>query len=216
MKKYIAALTACALIAVSGPALAAGKDKKAAGTAAEKTATATAKDEDAKKTLETRYWDMRMAIKAGDAAQYRKNMAADFTGIDLNNNKRTADQIVTALSHNIRDDSRKEQTTIDSVKLEGNKAQVAATYDLETKRKAVNGSMINYHMVTKSNDVWVKMDGKWLLQKTEAETGDVYINGKLVAHRARGDGKAPAPGAKKDAAAKAANEKPASGATKNK
>jgi hypothetical protein len=208
MKRYIAALSVCALIAASTPALAKGKDKKAMSAPAEKAAPAKTGDTDLKTALENRYWDMRAAIKSGDPNLYRKNMADDFVGIDLNDAKRDAGQVVAALGRSVPDDSRKEKTTIDSLKVDGDRAEVATTYDLKTIRKAVDGSAINYHMVTTSNDVWVKKDDQWLLQKTQAETGDVFINDKLVAHRVRGQKEATAPAAT-DAAKKSEEEKKA-------
>ncbi len=200
MKKLIAALSICALTAVSVPACAAAKDKKAES--AQKAAPAKAdEDTDLKTKLENRYWDMRAAIKAGDPDLYRANMTDDFVDIDLNGTKRNTDQVVAALGKIVPDDSRKEKTTVNAVKLDGDKADVDATYDLTAIRKAVNGSTINYHMVTTTNDVWVNQDGRWLLQKTEAESGDVYVNDKLVAHRVQGQKNDAAP-AVKDAGGK--------------
>lgn len=206
MKRFIAALSICVLFA-STPALAAGKDRAALRSAATKKSVA-AKSEgkggDMKKAIESRYWDMRMAIKAGDPGLYKKNLADDFVSIDLNNATRNADQIVAALGRSIPDDSRKENTTVDSLKVDGDAAEVKSTYDLQARRKAVDGSTINYHMVTTSNDMWVKKDGQWLLQKTQAETGDVYINDKLAAHRVRGEAASPSA----DTAAKPAEAPP--------
>lgn len=197
MKKFFAALTVCTLIAAA-PALAAAKERAALGGAGKTKATpakVNEKGDDFKTKLESRYWDMRMAIKAGDPNLYKKNLADDFVSIDLNDAKRNGNEIVAALGQSIPDDSRKEKTTVESVKLDGDRAEAKVTYDLTALRQATDGSKINYHMVTVSNDVWVKKDGQWLLQKTQAETGDVYINDKLAAHRVRGQA-APAPAAK--------------------
>jgi hypothetical protein len=190
MKRLLAVLTLCLLTALAAtPACAKDKDSDAL-----------------KKTIENRYWDIRMSIKSGDPDRFRANLAAGYANTDLAGAVRNADQIVDALGQTVPDDSRKEETTITSLERAGDgKVIVETNYDLTTMRALEDGSKIEYHMVTTSTDTWVKEGGAWLLEKSVANTGDVFINGEKIAHRVRGES-LPAAAAKDKAAEKPAEK----------
>ena len=178
MKKYLTAFSFCLLLAVTAfPAYAAD-------------------DGALKNAIEGRYRDLKTAIANGNPNIYRENLASGFTSTDLAGKTRSADQIVDAIGRGVPDDSRKEKTTVNSLKQDGGKAVVEQTYDMKTIRAAAKGRRkINYHMVTKSTDTWIKDKDTWKLQKTVTNSGDVWINDKPVAHRVRGEAVEPAAGA---------------------
>jgi hypothetical protein len=107
----------------------------------------------------------------------------------------------------IPDDSRKSKISVTSFKWEGDKAVVGQTYDLTTLRAAAKDEKITVHMVTTSTDTWMKEDDQWVLAKSVAETGDIYMSDVHVGHRVRGE--APVTAQKAPAADKPKDEKPA-------
>jgi hypothetical protein len=133
MKKYLIAFSLCLLLVLAA-------------------SPAHAADSALKNVIENRYRDLRMAIAKGDPDMYRGNLASDFSSVDLADNARNADQIIAALGQTVPDDSRKENTTVNSLKLDGDKAVVEQTYDLtalrvaQDNRKIPHGDKIHRHM----------------------------------------------------------------------
>jgi hypothetical protein len=52
--------------------------------------------------------------------------------------------------------------------------------------KAVLFSTQPVEPITLSTDTWVKLHGRWLLQETETDQLDYYVNGLRVQHAVKG------------------------------
>lgn len=74
-------------------------------------------------------------------------------------------------------------TTLLSVKPVGNTAVVEQRYDMKTTKTAPDGAKRNIELITLSTDTWVNSNGEWLMQKTETEQLDYYVDGQRVAHK---------------------------------
>lgn len=76
-------------------------------------------------------------------------------------------------------------TTILSVKPNGAVAIVKQRYDMKTVKTAADGTKRNVELITLSTDTWSNIRGTWLIQRTETDQLDYYVNGQQVMHKVK-------------------------------
>ncbi len=152
--------------------------------AAQHAAAATA-ESGLKKELEKRYAAMKIAIDAKDRQALAAFLAPGFVSVDVSGKSQTAEQMLSKFAASPKDPNRKNETTLLSVKLNGDVATVSQRYHMTTARVAADGSRHPTEIETLSTDTWVRSGNTWLLKKTVAETLDYSVDGKRMPQKVR-------------------------------
>ena len=136
-----------------------------------------------RQVLEARYAEIKSAMADRDADKMRVILASDFTSIDASGHSENADQMLQELSAVPKDNSKVSKTTLGDIKPDGNTAVVDQHYDMTTTKTGADGKKNDIHLIADSTDIWVKVNGVWLYQKTTTKQIDLYKNGQLVVHK---------------------------------
>lgn len=122
---------------------------------------------------------------ARDAMAVASLLAPSFVSIDVSGQSEDASQMIQEVAGLPKDPLKVSTTTLLSVKPVGNTAVVEQRYDMKTTKAAPDGAKRNIELITLSTDTWVNSNGEWLMQKTETEQLDYYVDGRRVAHEIR-------------------------------
>jgi hypothetical protein len=142
-------------------------------------------DSDLRAVLQNRYATMKAAMSAHDDKVVLSLLTTDFVSIDTTGQSMGPTQMIQEVDSLPKDPNKTSTTTIVSIKRAENTAIVGQRYDMKTVKVAADGSSRNVELVSLSTDTWVKFNGSWLLQKTETDQIDYYVDGQLVTHRVR-------------------------------
>jgi len=140
-----------------------------------------------KDTLQRRYAEMKAAMSAHDDKAMQALLAPDFVSIDVTGRSESATQMISevdALPIAASEDYVS-ATTILSMRPAGKSVVVTQRYDMKTHKAGAEGVNRTTELITVSTDTWVKMNGAWILQKTETDRLDYYLNGQQVMHQVR-------------------------------
>jgi ketosteroid isomerase-like protein len=148
-------------------------------------AVAAAPDSGLKKELEKRYAAMKVAIDARDRQALATFLTPDFVNVDVSDKPQTAEEMLSHLAASRKDPNRKSETTVLSVRLNGNVATVSQRYHMTTVKVSSDGSRHPTEIEALSTDTWVRSGNTWLLQKTVAEERDYSVDGKKMPHQVR-------------------------------
>ena len=135
--------------------------------------------------LQARYAAMRASMGARDDKAVSALLASDFVSIDVSGQIENAAQMIKEIDALPKDPLKVSTTTILSVNPNGGVAIVEQRYDMKTVKTAADGSKRNVELITLSTDTWSNVGGSWLLQKTQTDQLDYYINGQQVAHKVK-------------------------------
>lgn len=166
MKLTIASLAACVLIAGTFSA-------------------ARADDAALKATLQGRYAAMKTAMAARDDKAVAALLAPNFASVDVSGQSENAAQMLQEVDALAKDPNRTSTTTLLAIKVDASVATVKQRYDMKTVKTAADGTKRNIELVTLSTDKWINTNGTWLLQETDTNQLDYFINGQLAAHKVR-------------------------------
>lgn len=167
MKKSYALLTVCVLVVLAG-----GISKASDA-------------ESIKSTLQGRYAEMKTAMAAHDDKALAALLAPDFVSVDVSGRAEGAAQMIQEVDALKPDPLKVSNTTLLSVETHDAVALVEQRYDMKTVKTAADGTKRNVELITLSNDTWSDASGTWLLQKSETEQLDFFVNGQRVAHQTR-------------------------------
>ncbi len=124
---------------------------------------ARADDAALKATLQARYAAMKTAMAARDDKAVAALLAQNFTSADVSGQSENAAQMLQEVDALTKDSNKTSTTTLLAIKVDANVATVKQRYDMKT----------------------VKTGATWLLQETDTDQLDYFINGRLAAHKVR-------------------------------
>jgi hypothetical protein len=171
MRKTVATLAVLGTVLAATPAYAAGP-----------------LDNDAlRAALEARYDAMQQATDKRDGAALGKFLAPDFASVTLDNQTKGRDQMIHDVG--VLPPKKQESTTsvfIHDVRQVKDKAYVDETYRLDKTNTGQNGKSRKWRLNTNVSDTWTLVGDEWLLEKSVANSANIFINDQHVAHQVRG------------------------------
>ncbi|KPH59612.1 nuclear transport factor 2 family protein [Novosphingobium sp. ST904] len=135
---------------------------------------------DTKGDIEARYEQLRVAMDSREPAQIKPLLAADFVRTDLGGNKMSAEQMIEGLTMVPVDPDRKSATTVQSVTLKGDVAEVDQQQVASDTREGRDGQTHTFGMTSISHDTWVKSEKGWLLRTTETQSMTISRDGTVM------------------------------------
>jgi ketosteroid isomerase-like protein len=135
--------------------------------------------------LEGRYAAMKSAMANCDAEAISSLLTPDFVSIDVSGDSENAARMITEVNALPKDPSKISNTEILSVDREGEVAVVQQRYDMKITKSGPDDSKGNIELIAISTDTWINPDGVWLLQKTETNQIDLFVDGKPISHEVR-------------------------------
>ena len=148
-------------------------------------ASARADDSALKVTLQNRYGDLKDAIGSRNGNAIAALLAPGFVSIDVSGASESAEQMIGEVKALPEDPNKVSTTTILSLDSGDNSVIVRQRYDMRTTKTVADGSKRNAELITNSTDTWVNLNGTWLLQKTETDEVDYYLDGERVVHKVK-------------------------------
>jgi hypothetical protein len=124
-------------------------------------------------------------MDARDGKAVETFLAPDFTSVDASGHEINAAQMLQELDALPKDPQKVSKTTLLSVNLVAGNVVVEQRYDMKTVKIAADGTSRNVELITLSKDVWARSNQTWLLQKTQTDELDYYVNGQKVMHKVR-------------------------------
>jgi hypothetical protein len=140
---------------------------------------------DLKSVLQARYAEMKAAMAAHNDAAVAAILAPGFISIDTSGQSEGASQMISEVDRLQPDPNKTSTTTLESVTQHGDTAMVEQRYDMRTTKTGPDGVHHKVELITRSTDTWVKPKATWLLQKTVTNELSYYVDGAVVAHKAR-------------------------------
>lgn len=135
---------------------------------------------DARRAIEAGYGKMFSAISKADVKAYAAVHSADYYETDKKGRKQTLAEITKTMSGVLQFiQNLKYKVTVQSVKMNGKNATVAAT-------EIVEGTLMNPQTQKKSTmrsertltDTWVQSGGKWLRKSSKELSDKTTVDGK--------------------------------------
>jgi hypothetical protein len=146
---------------------------------------ASATDRPLQQTLQGRYAALQVAMAARDDKAVTALLTPTFTSINIAGQTENAAQMLGEIDTTPKDPSNVSKTTLLSIKRAGNTAIVQQRYDMKSSNVAANGMKRKVEVIAISTDTWVMSHGRWLMQKTQTDRFDYYLNGRRIVHQAR-------------------------------
>jgi hypothetical protein len=137
------------------------------------------------RALGDRYSALRLAMDERLIGKVREMLAPGFRSVSLSGRTEDASQMLKLLEKAGAEHPHVATTGVKVLKDEGEKATVAQTYEMHAVKMGRGGGQDRVKIIALSTDVWVKKDSQWLLESTETESADLYINDKLEKHAVR-------------------------------
>lgn len=128
---------------------------------------------------------MKTAMAARDDKAVAALLAPSFLSVDVSGQRENTAQMLQEVDGLTKDPNKTSATTLLAVTLAANVATVKQRYDMNTIKAAVDGTTRKIELVTLSTDKWVNSGGTWLLQETDTDQLDYFVNGKLAVHKVR-------------------------------
>jgi ketosteroid isomerase-like protein len=138
-----------------------------------------------KSVLEGRYAALKAAIDARDRQALAALLAPGFASVDVSGKSQTAEQMLTQLAASRKDPNKVSETTLLSVKLNGDVATVSQRYHMTSAKVTSDGSRHPVELVTLSTDTWIRSGDSWLLRQTATDQLDYSVDGKAMPHKVR-------------------------------
>lgn len=138
-----------------------------------------------RESLHARYAQMKSAMDIHDARTLRGILAPGFVSVELDGKTESAEQMIQELSTLPRDPNRSSETTLLSVRPNGNRAIVEQRFIMRTKKEGQNSIEHKVRLVAVSTDTWIMLHGKWRIQRTVTDQLDYYVDGRHVLHQKR-------------------------------
>ncbi len=132
--------------------------------------------------FQQQYVALRAAMDTRESGKIKAILTSDFRSVDIQGNIETADSMITALAAVPVDPTRKRETVIDSVTITGSQSHVAQHYSTTLNRAGPDGLDHSIHIEARSNDVWMQIDGHWLLARIETREMAISRDGVEVRH----------------------------------
>lgn len=142
---------------------------------------------DTKSEIEARYEQLRDAMDSREGARIKPLLAPDFVRTDLGNNVMSADELIAGLAKIPVDPDRKSETTLQSVTVDGNTAEVVQEQVASDTREGRDGKVHVFGTKSLSHDTWVQGDGGWLLKATQAQSTAITRDGVTIRTIRKGD-----------------------------
>ncbi len=139
---------------------------------------------DTKADLQNRYDTLKAAMAAHDGPAIQAMLTTDFKAIDVTGQSEDATQMIAEVQTLKSDPNKKSQTTLLSVTVNGDTAEVEQAYDMTTQKTGADGQAHAVELKTQSHDTWKKIGASWLLSSTRTEQMNYAVDGKTVMHKA--------------------------------
>jgi hypothetical protein len=133
--------------------------------------------------LEKRYAEMKVAMTERDTPALSALLAPGFVGEDISGKTASGEEMIKQLGAAPKDDGKVTETTLVSIKPQGDRVIVEQRYHMTTMKSLPDGAKQAIDLVTLSTDTWIHSGDKWLIQKTVTNQIDYSIDGKLVMHK---------------------------------
>jgi hypothetical protein len=133
--------------------------------------------------LEKRYAELKTAMAERDPKALSTVLASDFVSEDVSGQTTSAEEMIKQLAALPKDSGKVTETTLVSIKPQGDRAIVEQRYHMTTTKALPDGNKQAIELVTLSMDTWIHAGDKWLIQRTVTNQIDYSINGKVVAHK---------------------------------
>jgi hypothetical protein len=140
-----------------------------------------------KKQIQAQYAQIGEALKQKDVTLYERMHTSDFTTTTPDGKAHSLAEIITALSGADVPSFEKYAVVIKAMKREKDKVVVNAAKQFTLRAIDKDGShgpkgkMHTATFFTSDSDIWVKQDGKWLIQTWQLKSVDkLLVDGKQV------------------------------------
>lgn len=127
-----------------------------------------------------RYADLRSAMEKGEAEGIEAILTPDFTSTDRRGETRTVDDVISMSARMAMmgdPGGRKSTTTIASIAMNGDGADIEQTTDTTMSRAGRDGQTHKLEMIATSDDHWVNQKGVWRLQKQTPKAMKIMRDG---------------------------------------
>ncbi len=146
---------------------------------------AAADDSVLRSVLEKRYEAMKAAMADRKPTAIAALLAPDFLSVDVSGHSENAAQMIEEVAGSPNDPLKVSDTTLLSIETSDNTAVVSQRKDKKTTKTGPDGSKRNIELITLSTDTWINSKGVWLIQRTETDQLDYFVNGQTTIHKIR-------------------------------
>lgn len=134
--------------------------------------------DDLKTALQGRYDALHAATVARDATAIKAIVTPDFVMRDKQGHSMTGDQMIANMSKVPENVAKSGKTTVLSAEAAGDTASVKQQYEMDVTRQSQDGKDHKISVKAKSDDVWVKQNGIWLIKSTTLTDLQQTLDGK--------------------------------------
>ena len=134
-----------------------------------------------------RYVTLKAAMDDGEDKPIKALLTKDYKATDMQGEVRDADEMITQLATMPVMSNMKNEIKVLAVAVTGAAATVTQQRSMTMQRQGPDGVMHTGEFITQSNDMWVNLGGKWLLQTTEAQEMTMKRDGVEVRRFKKGD-----------------------------
>jgi len=138
--------------------------------------------------LEKRYAELKTAMAERDSKALSTVLAPDFVSEDVSGQATSAEEMIKQLAALPKDSGKVMDTTLVSIKPQGDRVIVEQRYHMTTTKALPDGNKQAIDLVTLSTDTWIHSGDKWLIQRTVTNQIDYSVDGKVMAHKVHAPG----------------------------
>jgi ketosteroid isomerase-like protein len=137
--------------------------------------------------FQARYAQLKAAMETRAPEQIKPLLTPDFAASDISGRAQDADAMIDRLAMIPVDPDHKQTTTVDSVTIAGDTAQVVQHLSAGGMRQGRDGQTHTMAFDTVSHDTWLRGPSGWLLKATETEEMTITRDGQVMRHMKQGD-----------------------------
>lgn len=135
-----------------------------------------------KSEFESLYAKMKAAMANRNREAILSLLAPDFISEDTAGNISNSEEMLKGLDHLPKDPNKTSSTVVLSVEKRSETAKVKQQYTMNTIKAMAGSEPKPVKLTSMSIDNWVKINGKWLLQKTVTQEMEYIVSGNVVMH----------------------------------
>jgi hypothetical protein len=133
--------------------------------------------------LEKRYAELKTAMAERDSKTLSALLTPDFVSEDISGKTTSAEEMLKELAALPKDTGKVTETTLVSIKPQGDLAIVEQRYHMTTTKTLPDGNKQAIDLMTLSTDTWAHAGDKWLMKRTITNQIDYSVDGKPVLHK---------------------------------
>jgi len=137
-------------------------------------------------TLATLLTQRYAALEAAhDNKAYAEVLAPDFVLTNVLGHTMAAPEAIQMWESRPKDPSKVIDHKLLALKRKAHTVIVQRRIDAKTVEPAADGGRLNVEFIWLTSDTWINDRGTWLLQTSDADKMDYYLNGRLIDHLSR-------------------------------